>query len=61
MRETVTGLLCPERAAIRPQELRLIKGAMLCCPALPPVVEMKVPSADQDNLLKRDCYKSKFL
>ena len=53
MRETVIGLLWPFSAAMSPQELRSIKGATFKFPALPPVVEIKAPSADQESRLNK--------
>ena len=55
IREVVIGFVCPERAAPSVQSPLLMSGAMLCGPARPPVVEIKVPSLDQESLLNRLC------
>ena len=52
--ETVTGLLWPASAAIKPHEPLSIKGAIFTEPTLPPVVEICVPSLDQERRLNKD-------
>jgi hypothetical protein len=59
--EMLIDELCPERQAIKSHEDLLISGTMYSPQILPPVVEMKEPSEDQESLrlidIPIDCLK----